>query len=151
VLHNARLKGDAVATRHPDRPVLSADTTVALDGHVLNKPVDMADARRMLRQLAGRTHTVYTAVALQQRSTGWLREACEESRVTFRPLDDAVIDRYFAIVNPLDKAGAYGIQEGRDLIIECWDGSLTNIMGLPVDTVRAMLEHFSESCMSGSG
>lgn len=143
VLHNAHLKGAAIAREHPGRVVLSADTTVALDGHVLNKPVDMADARRMLRQLAGRTHTVFTAVVVQHLASGQILEDCVESRVTFRPLDDAAIGRYFAIVNPLDKAGAYGIQEGRELIIDHYEGPLDNIMGLPVVAVCRMLEHFS--------
>jgi len=149
VLHNARLKGDAIAALHPGRPVLSADTTVALEGHVLNKPADMADARRMLLRLAGRKHTVYTAVVLQHRAAAYIQEACVESRVAFRPLDDAAIDRYFTIVNPLDKAGAYGIQEGREIIIDHFEGSLSNIMGLPMDTVREMFEHYSTSRVSG--
>ena len=148
VLHNARLKGGAVSVLYPAEAVLSADTTVALEGHVLNKPVDMCDARRMLRMLSGRTHTVYTAVVLQQRSSGYLREDCIESRVTFRLLDDDCIDRYFVVVDPLDKAGAYGIQEGRELIIEQWEGPLDNIMGLPVHAVIEMLEHFAGSAVS---
>ena len=140
VLHNARLKGDAVAARRPDRLVLSSDTTVAIDNTVLAKPADMEDARRMLRLLSGRTHVVYTAVVLQQRSSGLLLERVEESRVTFLPLTEEVITRYFGIVNPLDKAGAYGIQEGRSLIIDSFEGSLSNIMGLPMEALREMLE-----------
>lgn len=137
VAHNAALKADWVAARHPGTVVLGADTTVFLDGEVLNKPADLAAARRMLRRLGGRTHSVYTAIAVR---AGMNRlESGAESRVTFRPLDDALIDRYFAGCNPLDKAGAYGIQDGGDLIVERYTGSLTNIVGLPVDETKQLL------------
>ena len=145
VLHNAAKKGDAAAEAHPDRLVLSSDTTVAIDGVLLAKPVDMDDARRMLHVLSGRSHVVYTAVVLQMRSRSVRLERCEESRVVFRKLDDAAITRYFSMVNPLDKAGAYGIQEGREIIIDHFEGSLTNIMGLPMEAVREMLEQLASS------
>ena len=108
VAHNAALKAAWVAARHPEAAVLGADTTVFLDGEAFHKPADLAAARRMLHRLAGRTHSVCTAVAL--RLEGRADDLVVESRVTFRPLDDALIDRYFASCNPLDKAGAYGIQ-----------------------------------------
>lgn len=167
VLHNAALKAAWVCARRPGALVLAADTTVAFDDHVLNKPRDLDEARAMLRKLSGRTHTVYTGVCLWRR--GRLGEAslpvdfsprndfrpsadcsppelapveishCETSAVTFRALDDAAITRYFALVNPLDKAGAYGIQEGRELILEHYTGSLSNIMGLPLEWLAAQL------------
>jgi septum formation protein len=155
VLHNAALKAAWVCARRPGALVLAADTTVALEGEVLNKPRDLDEARAMLRKLSGRTHTVYTGVGLWR--SGRLGEAslpmnpinpinppleishCETSEVTFRALDEATITRYFALVNPLDKAGAYGIQEGRELILEHYTGSLSNIMGLPVEWVAAQL------------
>jgi septum formation protein len=145
VLHNARLKGDEVAAKHPGRLVISSDTTVAIDGTVLAKPADMTDARRMLRLLSGRTHTVFTAVLVQLRSEGVRIERCEESRVSFKKLSEADISRYITIVNPLDKAGAYGIQEGREIIIDHFEGSLTNIMGLPMEALREMLEQAAGS------
>ena len=137
VAHNAAAKADAVAESFPGDLILAADTTVALDGFVLNKPTDLAEARQMLRQLAGRTHTVYTGVALRwgERTTAFV----EPSYVTFKAFDAAVIDAYFAQVDPLDKAGAYGIQQARDLIIAGWEGSLSNIMGLPVRRLGAAL------------
>ena len=138
VLHNAALKGDAAAALYPERLVMSADTTVAVDEVLLAKPADMEDARRMLRMLSGRAHVVYTAVILQIRAQKVRIERCEESRVVFRKLDEESITRYFYMVNPLDKAGAYGIQEGRE-------GSLTNIMGLPMEAVREMLEQLAGS------
>lgn len=139
VAHNAALKADWVAERHPDAWVLGADTTVFLDSVVLNKPRDLADARAMLKRLAGRTHVVFTGVALRRRASGVRIDEGVTSEVTFKPFDDAVIDAYFKIVNPLDKAGAYGIQEGRELIIERWNGSFTNIMGLPMEATKQIL------------
>lgn len=139
VLHNAELKAETIAARHRGRWVLAADTTVALDGEVLNKPADMAEARAMLKRLAGRTHRVFTGMALRQHGAEGKLGAIT-SDVTFQPLDDARIDAYFAIVNPLDKAGAYGIQEGREFIIDRYEGSLSNIMGLPTEELALWLE-----------
>jgi septum formation protein len=139
VAHNAALKADWVAERHPDAFVLGADTTVFIDETVLNKPRDLDEARAMLKRLSGRTHTVFTGVALRRRRDGVTVDEGVSSRVTFRAFDDAVIDAYFRIVNPLDKAGAYGIQEGRELIIAGWEGSFTNIMGLPMERTKQIL------------
>lgn len=139
VAHNAALKAGWVAARHPDAFVLGADTTVFLDGTALNKPADLAEARAMLRRLAGRTHTVFTGLALRRAAAGLELDEGVTSEVTFKAFDDAVIDAYFRIVNPLDKAGAYGIQEGRDLIIAGWRGSFTNIMGLPIEETKQIL------------
>lgn len=136
---NAELKARWVAERYVDRFVLGSDTTVHLDGRVLNKPTDGEDAKSMLRRLSGRTHVVYTGVSLQNVSEGVCETFGVRSEVTFKPLDDATIDRYFSIVNPLDKAGAYGIQEGAEIIIESFAGSHSNIMGLPIDETKAML------------
>ncbi|HNC23922.1 MAG TPA: Maf family protein [Opitutaceae bacterium] len=139
VAHNAALKADWVAARHPDAWVLGADTTVFIDQRVLNKPRDLAEARAMLKQLSGRTHTVFTGVALRHRATGAVEDHGVTSLVTFKPFDDTVIDAYFRVVNPLDKAGAYGIQEGLELIIAGWEGSFTNIMGLPMEATKQIL------------
>jgi septum formation protein len=141
VTHNAALKADWVAERHPDAFVLGADTTVFIDNTVLNKPADLSEARAMLRRLSGRTHTVFTGVALRRKHTGLRVDQGVTSDVVFKPFDDAVIDRYFEIVNPLDKAGAYGIQEGRELIIAEWRGSFSNIMGLPMEATKQILTH----------
>jgi septum formation protein len=139
VAHNAALKADWVAARHPAAFVLGADTTVFIDQTVLNKPRDLADARAMLKRLAGRTHTVFTGLALRRACDRLQLDAGVTSEVTFKNFDDAVINAYFDLVNPLDKAGAYGIQEGRELIIAGWQGSLTNIMGLPVEETKQIL------------
>lgn len=136
---NALSKARALARLRPTALILGCDTTVSLDNKNLNKPADMAEARVMLRCLSGRMHTVYTGVCLIDGQTGDTVVEAVTSRVFFRPLDEAVITRYFAVVNPLDKAGAYGIQEGRELIIDHWEGSLANIMGLPVERLAEML------------
>jgi septum formation protein len=139
VAHNAALKADWVASRHPDALVLGADTTVFIDRTVLNKPRDLAEAREMLKRLAGRTHTVFTGVALRRHRDEVKVDEGVASQVTFKPFGDDVIDAYFKVVNPLDKAGAYGIQEGRELIIAGWEGSFTNIMGLPMEATKQIL------------
>jgi septum formation protein len=139
VAHNAALKADWVAARHPDALILGADTTVFIDDRVLNKPRDLAEARTMLHRLAGRTHTVFTGVAVRRLRDDLKVDEGVASEVTFKPFDDAVIDAYFKQVNPLDKAGAYGIQEGRELIIAGWKGSFSNIMGLPMETTKQIL------------
>src|SRR5690606_32966675 len=88
---------------------------------------------------AGRTHTVFTGVALRRVAAGVRIDEGVTSEVTFKRFDDAAIDAYFQVVNPLDKAGAYGIQEGREIIIERWDGSFSNIMGLPMEVTKQIL------------
>ena len=139
VRHNAALKAGWVAARCPEALVLGADTTVFIDGRVLNKPHDLAEARSMLCKLSGRTHTVFTGLAVR-RARDWLAaDTGVASEVTFKVLDHNVIDRYLAIVNPLDKAGAYAIQEGTDLIIEGWKGSYSNVVGLPVEETKQIL------------
>lgn len=140
VLENAKLKAATLAEAEPDALVLGSDTTVAYDAHVLSKPADLSEARQMLKRLSGRSHTVYTAVALFWRGGGLAHAFVERSEVRFQNLDDARIDQYFERVNPLDKAGAYGIQEGRELIIESVEGSVENVMGLPIQSLASTLK-----------
>ncbi len=139
VAHNAALKADWVSQRHPEAVVLGADTTVFLDGEVLNKPRDAADARAMLRRLSGRTHTVFTGLAVRRARDGLRREAEATSEVTFRPLDEAGIEAYLAQVHTLDKAGGYSIQDRGDLVVAGYRGSFSNIMGLPLETTKQIL------------
>lgn len=135
---NAALKAAAVAAVRPDAAVIGADTLVFIDGLPLGKPADLDDARAMLRRLSGRTHQVCTGVCIIH--PGGREEVFHDlTEVTFLTLDDAAIDRYFACANPLDKAGAYGIQESGELIISGISGSFENVMGLPVDKVIAAL------------
>ncbi len=131
---NASLKAEAVARVMPDATVIGADTLVFIDDLPLGKPLDLADARAMLRRLSGRTHRVCTGVCVIY--PGGERNSFHDlTEVVFRELDDAAIDEYFARVNPLDKAGAYGIQEHGERIIAEIRGSFENVMGLPVDMV----------------
>ena len=139
---NARLKTEWVAAQHMTEWVLGSDTTVALGNEILNKPIDMDDARAMLRRMSGNTHTVYTAVCLMKKNAQIDELFTVTSHVTFLPFDDDQITEYFKVVNPLDKAGAYGIQEGKEMIIDCWQGSFSNIMGLPVDEVKELLKKY---------
>ena len=142
VQHNAALKADALAERFADGLVLGADTTVALHGAVLNKPRDLHEARAMLQRLSGREHHVYTAVALRWAAGNFDQAFVEASRVRFKPLDDAVISAYFERVNPLDKAGGYAIQTAREMIIEAVEGSVENVIGLPIQALQArLLQH----------
>ncbi|MDO8544595.1 MAG: Maf family protein [Opitutaceae bacterium] len=141
VAHNAALKAEWVAVRNPDAIVLGADTTVFIDGHALNKPRDVADARAMLRRLSGRTHTVFTGLAVRRRSDGLQLDEGVASEVTFKVLDEATIGAYLERVHTLDKAGSYAIQEHGYLIVERYDGSLTNIVGLPLETTKLLLTH----------
>ncbi len=140
VRHNAGIKAEVVSQEHPSALVLAADTTVALNGHVLNKPSDLDAARDMLRMLSGRTHTVYTGVSLIHAERGQRVDFIEASAVTFRLLDDAAIEDYISRVHTLDKAGAYAIQECGERIIEKWSGSFDNIMGLPTEHLREVIE-----------
>lgn len=139
VAHNAALKADHVAALHPDAIVLGADTTVFIDQSALNKPRDGAEARAMLRRLSGRTHTVFTGLAVRCRATGLRLDEGVASEVTFKVLDEAVIENYLARVHTLDKAGGYAIQEHPELIIAGSRGSLSNIIGLPQETTKQIL------------
>jgi septum formation protein len=145
---NAALKAEAVAVLRPDATVIGSDTLVFLDGEPLGKPADLADAHRMLLRLAGRTHQVCTGVCVIFPG-GTRRVFHDISEVTFLPLDDAAIHAYFARVDPLDKAGAYGIQEHGELIIHNIRGCADNVMGLPVALVVAVLREESD-CRAGA-
>ncbi len=139
VLHNARLKAAAVSRLHPGALVLGSDTTVALGDQALNKPADLTESRAMLRSLSGREHTVHTGVCLLCPALGIDESHDVTAWVRFRGLTDEDITRYQSLVNTLDKAGAYGIQEGREIIIDDYQRPISTIMGLPVEFVKARL------------
>lgn len=139
-VHNARRKAAAVAGRHRETLVLGADTIVVLHGVIYGKPTDRAGAAVMLARLAGRAHEVFTGVCLIQRARGLETTFCERTRVWMKALTAEQIRDYHEKVNPLDKAGAYGAQEFGASIIERIEGSFSNVMGLPVERLRAALE-----------
>jgi septum formation protein len=122
----------------PGTLVLGADTTVLLDGILLEKPAGTEDALRMLRLLQGRTHEVITSVALV--SEGVVRQATDITRVTFLPATDAYLRAYIATGEPMDKAGAYGIQGYGAALVERIEGDFFGVMGLPVRLVLRLLE-----------
>jgi septum formation protein len=145
VVRVARLKTDAGWLRLEQRrlirhPVLAADTTVALGNAILAKPVDREDAVAMLKQLSGTVHQVYTAVAVKLHDS--LQEALSITEVRFRELSDDEIRRYVATGDPMDKAGAYGIQGKAAMFIESINGSYTGVVGLPVFETARLLGHF---------
>ncbi|HJQ09692.1 MAG TPA: Maf family protein [Gemmatimonadaceae bacterium] len=133
----AREKASAIATREPDRVTIAADTIVVINRKVLGKPRDEEDARRMLSMLSGRQHTVITAVAVARGRK--LRSAVEEVGVKFRRLREDEIDAYIATGEPMDKAGAYGIQGFGATIVECVNGDYFAVMGLPLARLVALL------------
>ena len=128
-----RRKAAAVGADHPDDLILAADTIVVVDGRVLGKPRDAAHAKEMLRLLSGRTHLVLTAFCLWQK--GDCQTHVEQSEIRFKPLSDGEIDAYVATGSPLDKAGAYGIQEQAAVFVEAITGDYYNVMGLPLCAV----------------
>jgi len=135
----AALKAADVSKRHPGRWVIAADTIVVFGDEQLAKPLDETDARRMLRRLSGHTHEVVTGVTLRKDTLS--HEFATTTRVTFADLDDVEIDAYVATGSPMDKAGAYGIQDDLGaLFIERIDGCYYNVVGLPLHPVYAMMK-----------
>jgi len=134
----ARAKAEKLAADEPASVVVAADTIVVIDDLILGKPADADDARRTLRRLSGRTHTVFTAVAVAR--GGRLESGVETVSVTFRPLDDAEIAAYVATGEPMDKAGSYGIQGFGATIVERIDGDYFAVMGLSLVRLVRLLE-----------
>ena len=137
-LRVARAKADAAAS--PGSIVLAADTTVALGGRILGKPADAAEAEAMLADLAGRAHTVYTAVVACTEAGH--RHLTVATVVRFRALGAAEIRAYVATGDPLDKAGAYGIQGPGGFLVDRVEGSYPNVIGLPLAETVALLDTF---------
>jgi septum formation protein len=134
----ARAKAQAVAEGDERAIVIGADTIVVLDGEVLGKPADASEAVQTLRRLAGRTHTVHTAVAVAH--GGHLESGVESVEVTFRPLTQEQVEAYVATGEPLDKAGAYGIQGYGAVIVERIHGDYFAVMGLALGRLVGLLE-----------
>jgi septum formation protein len=137
---NAYRKARAVAKKCPDALVLGADTIVCLGTKVFGKPKDLQEAHQTLSQLQGRTHEVVTGVCLIHLRNHRQRSFAESTTVTFRHLHSEQIKRYLSKVNPLDKAGAYAIQEQGDELVKQINGSFSNVVGLPIERLRAELE-----------
>lgn len=139
----AATKAGAVAKRHAGEIVLGADTTVVIDGQIIGKPVDMADARRMLEMLSGRWHEVLTGVAIVR--DGDPRIGLQRTRVKFSEMTPAEIEFLAEQGDPLDKAGAYAVQAQAALFIEGIEGDYWNVVGLPISLVyRLVTRHQNE-------
>ena len=145
---NATRKAMAVGRVHRDRVVLAADTLVAMEGEIMGKPSNLNHARMILRRLSGRTHDVCTAVCIVG-PRGRISFA-EISQVRFRKLTESAITKYFKVLNPVDKAGAYGVQGAGGSIIAAVKGSVTNVIGLPMERTEKALAQIDIRPLSGS-
>ena len=130
----------AKAAKNENEVLLGADTVVVLDGKVLGKPQDATEAEAMLSMLSGKTHSVYTGIAVLCSADGSMRTHCEETRVTFRTLSKEEIADYIATGEPMDKAGAYGIQGKGGALVSGTEGDFQNVVGLPLMAVRRLFK-----------
>lgn len=137
-LENAVRKAGVVAGQFPDQIVIAADTVVWRCGRCFGKPADLDQAFRMLRELAGKTHEVVTGVVVHFPQKDDVSFA-ESSLVTFHPLNDEQIRQYLASIHPLDKAGAYAAQDHDGSIIKSIEGSVSNVIGLPLERIEELL------------
>jgi septum formation protein len=142
VQHIAWLKASAVALRIDDGILLAADTVAWLDGAVLGKPADESDARRILRMLGGRVHELWTGVCLWRRPDDVQLAWQERTLVRFKALSDAELDEYIVSREWENNAGGYAIKEDGDPYIGIVEGSLTNVIGLPMETLASLLPQF---------
>lgn len=142
VRRSAVFKARAVAEREPSSWVLAADTIVVLGGLIFGKPGSREEAARMLRSLSGRSHSVFTAVCLMHFRRGFRYVETVQSRVEFRELSEAEIAAYVRTEEPMDKAGAYGIQGLGGAFVKAVYGSYTNVVGLPLAETVAVLQKY---------
>ncbi len=144
-------KARHVAALRPDALTLGADTVVALGEDMLGKPDGPAEAERMLRRLSGATHSVYTGIALLHPPSNRTVQAAERTDVTFHPLTDAEIADYVASGSPLDKAGAYGIQDSRGpFFAQRIEGDYYNVVGLPLHRFYRILKEYFPDILAGN-
>jgi len=136
---NSYRKARAVAKKIPDALVMGADTLVFLDNEVLGKPRNLAEAQQMIGRLQGRTHQVVTGVSLIQLRAHRERIFADSTDVLFHPLEARQIRDYLSTINPLDKAGAYAIQEHGEWLVSEISGSYSNVVGLPMERLREEL------------
>lgn len=141
-LRNARAKAVAVARKHPQSLVLGVDTEVVFEGEVFGKPLDMEAALAMVWRLNGRAHTVYSGLWLCHWESRWEHGLIDITRVHFHRLTKPQIRAYHARIGPLDKAGAYAAQDDGGELIARVEGSFTNVIGLPLETLAQALSAF---------
>jgi septum formation protein len=141
---NAYRKARAVSKKFPDAVVIGVDTLVSLGRKVYGKPASKSDARRMLAELQGHTHQVLSGVCLIHLREHRQKVFADQTHVTFRSLSPTDITKYHKKVDPLDKAGAYAIQQQGDDLVEKISGSFTNVVGLPLERLQAELVNFQQ-------
>lgn len=135
----AERKARAVAAKRSEGLVVAADTLVALDGRALGKPANDEEAKEMLSSLSGRTHDVFTGVCVMDAASGRCMVEADRTGVCFREVSNEEIESYVATGEPRDKAGAYAIQGGAGAFVSGYEGSRTNVIGLPVELLDKML------------
>lgn len=145
VMTIAEGKALMVQQKRPEALVIASDTTVYLDGVIYGKPKNLDDAREILKKLRGKTHTVYTGVLMLDGEIGERRSEVVQSKVTFLPFSDAVLEQYIGTSEPYDKAGGYALQGFAKRFVKDVRGSATNVVGFPIITVRDMLEELGVS------
>lgn len=138
----AKEKAEAVAQNHKDKIVLGADTTVVIDNQIIGKPIDLDDARRMIKMLSGREHLVLTGVALVKNND--TKVGLQTTKVKFKEMNDEEIEFLVQFGEPLDKAGAYAVQAQAALFIEKIEGDYWNVVGLPINLVYKLMREFEE-------
>ncbi len=143
----SRQKALDVASRVVEGIIIAADSIVVLNGEILGKPKNIKDAEKMLRKLSNKEHQAITGVAVINAKTKKIAQDTAITRVRIRKLNKGLIKRYFEAVNPLDKAGAYAIQENGAMLIETINGSYSNVIGLPLDKLNKLLEKFGVSLL----
>ena len=151
VLRIAYEKAQHVSRQRPAAFVLGADTIVTIDAEILGKPRDLAEARRMLRGLSGRTHAVMTGLALLHHDRGVVQQDAVSTAVRFRHLSEHDIETYVVTAKPLDKAGAYAIQDSARAFVEAFDGCYTNVVGLPVQRTADLMRAAGMDVPYGTG
>ena len=137
VLVNAARKLKACREKHPQEEIVAADTIVWFNGRIYGKPRDLDEAKKFLRELSGQTHSVFTGVAHCMPGQK-LHAETVESKVKFKSLTEETIEEYVNKIKPVDRAGAYDVDESGDLIIESYSGSYENIMGLPTEYLASI-------------
>ena len=143
-LRNAERKADFVAAQNPEFTVIGADTVVELDGMILGKPADSEDALRILMLLSGKRHNVLTGVCIRNAARNIRVLFTDRTGVWFRPFGIDTARQYISLVHVMDKAGAYGIQERGDMLVDRIEGLFSNIVGLPVERVAETLRLIGE-------
>lgn len=150
-LRIAMKKALAVAAEKKDAVVLAADTAVIVDDEILGKPKSEAEAKTMLKKLSGREHVVITGIGLVDTGSGRTLSCAEQTIVYFHPLKETEIDAYLASGEPMDKAGAYGIQGLGALLIRRLEGDYFNVMGLPISKLYRLLQNLDVDILKKTG